>query len=138
MKIIVSNSEIVFQINDGTIGVELCTINSETPDALVYNLQKKVWGTNSYAKWTKQDHIDIPSNATRVYGYTSYYKDSTLQIPGIIFMDNNNQIVGYSMSVDAGVNTKSLPFDENIPVNATKMIIQAVSDSSKLTVKFGV
>lgn len=38
MKIIVSNSEIVFQINDGTIGVELCTINSETPDALVYNL----------------------------------------------------------------------------------------------------
>lgn len=53
-------------------------------------------------------------------------------------MDNNNQIVGYSMSVDAGVNTKSLPFDENIPVNATKMIIQAVSNSYKLTVKFGV
>ena len=128
----------VFKINDGTLGVELCTINLQTPDAPVYNLYNNAWRTTSYDKWTKQDPIDIPSSVTRVYGYTSYFKDGTLQVPGIIFMDNNNQIVGYSMSADAGPNTLSLPFDEKIPDNATKMIIQAVSISPKLTVKFGV
>ena len=138
MKIIVSNSEMVFKVNNGTLGVELCTINRQTPDAPVYIIANNVWGTGSYDKWTKQDPIDIPSHATRVYGYTSYYNNDGLQVPGIIFMDNNNNIVGYSMVADAGPNTLSLPFDENIPVNATKMVIQAVSISNKLTVKFGV
>lgn len=135
MKIIVSNSEMVFKNNNGILGVELCTINSQTPDAPVYELKNNVWGTGSHESWTKQSPINIPSYVTRVYGYISYHVSESLNVPGLVFMDDNDNIIGYSMSDKSGY---SLPFDENIPSGATKMIIQAVSLSPYLTVKFGI